>query len=108
MLRSTPARTLGAALTSLALLPAVAAAQTPATTTTTTTTTPPVTAPATGQFTITAEKVGPGRAVLAGTRFRIRGVVQPYVAGQTATVRVYRGDKKLFVKNLALLPSKTG
>lgn len=108
MMRSTPARTLGAALTSLALLPAVAAAQTPATTTTTTTTTPPVTAPATGQFTITAEKVGPGRAVLAGTRFRIRGVVQPYVAGQTATVRVYRGDKKLFVKNLALLPSKTG
>ncbi len=88
-----------------ALLPAGAQAQTP----------PPVTpppaaqpAPVSGQFTLTAERVGAAKAVLAGRRFRVRGVVQPYVAGQTATVRFYRGKSKLKVKVVQLLPSSTG
>jgi lipoprotein-anchoring transpeptidase ErfK/SrfK len=109
MTRST--RALLGALTPFLLLPGAAAAQAPTTTTPAPPATPPATsapAPVTGVFTLTPERVGSGRAVLAGTRFRIRGVVQPYVAGQTATVRIYRGDKKLFVKNVALLPSKTG
>jgi hypothetical protein len=69
----------------------------------------PVAKPAvSGTFTLTAERVGTGKAVLSGRRFRVRGVVQPYVAGQKATVRFYRGRAKVKVKVVQLLPSSTG
>ncbi len=91
----TRSRLLAAPL-ALLLLPASAAAQDPAP------------APVQGLFTLTAERVGSGKAVLAGQRFRVRGVIQPFVAGQSATVRFYRGDRKLAAKNVQLLPSSTG
>ena len=57
--------------------------------------------PSSGLFTLTAERVGSGKAVLAGRRFRVRGVIQPFVAGQQASVRFYRGDGKLAAKRVA-------
>jgi lipoprotein-anchoring transpeptidase ErfK/SrfK len=103
----TRARPLAAALLTLVLAPATAAAQQPTPPPTTPTTTP-VPAPIQGSLTLTAERVGTGKAVLAGRRFRVRGVLQPYVAGQAATVRFYRGKSKLKVKRIQLLPSSTG
>jgi hypothetical protein len=98
-------RLLAGSISVLALVPATAVAQQPPPTTPAPTTAP---APVNGLFTLTAERVGSGKAVLSGRRFRVRGVVQPYVAGQTATVRFYRGKSKLKVKAVQLLPSKTG
>jgi hypothetical protein len=103
-------------LMTLALVPAAARAQEP-TPPVPPPAAPPVTPPAPkpvappaiqGSLTLTAERVGSGRSVLAGRRFRVRGVVQPYVAGQKATVRFYRGRSKLKVKSVQVLPSKTG
>jgi hypothetical protein len=106
-----------AALTTLALTaPAVASAQTttpaPSSTTAPSTTAPPSTpvpaptpapAPATGRLTVTLEKVnGRSSAVLDGQRFRVRGEVRPYVAGQKVVVRFYRGKKKLAAKTVAV------
>jgi lipoprotein-anchoring transpeptidase ErfK/SrfK len=65
--------------------------------------------PAGGVFKVVPERVGQGRQrVLAGTRWRVRGVVDPYVPGQTATIRFYRGTHKLFEKQMVLQPSSTG
>ncbi|HEX6387897.1 MAG TPA: L,D-transpeptidase family protein [Solirubrobacteraceae bacterium] len=99
----TRVRLLAAGLLALALAPATAMAQQPTPPPTT-----PAAAPIQGSLTLTAERVGSGKSVLAGSRFRVRGVLQPYVAGQTATVRFYRGKSKLKVKRVALLPSSTG
>ncbi|WP_205696292.1 L,D-transpeptidase family protein [Conexibacter sp. SYSU D00693] len=58
---------------------------------------------------LSAEKVNGARStVLAGTRFRVRGVLTPYVAGQTATVRFYRGDQRISRRQVTLLPSASG
>lgn len=84
--------------------PAAAAAQDPQPPASTT----PATSPAQGVFSLTPERVGSSRSVLAGERWRVRGVIKPYVANQTATVRFYRGSSKLKVKVVKLLPSKTG
>ena len=104
MLRAHPL--LLAAATAL-LLPSVAFAQDPAPPAA-----PPPPAPAAtpvkGKLSLTAERVGSASAVLSGRRFRVRGVLQPYVAGQKATVRFYRGNKKLLAKQVTLLPSRTG
>jgi lipoprotein-anchoring transpeptidase ErfK/SrfK len=105
---------------SIAFLLAVAgpaAAQTTATPPTTaappTTATPPVTtpppapAPAKGTLSVTLEKVnGRSASILAGDRFRVRGVVKPYVAGQKVVVRFYRGEKKLASKAVMVKPVK--
>lgn len=90
-----------AAVTALLLTPSTTLAQDPA---------PPPPPPAEPPtFAVTPEKVG-GKAAsaLAGDRWRIRGVVTPFVAGEKATVRVYRGTKKLMVKSVSLLPSASG
>jgi peptidoglycan hydrolase-like protein with peptidoglycan-binding domain len=99
-----------AVLTTLALAaPVAASAQTttgaPSSTTAPSTTTPPPTAPvpapapapaARGTLSVTLEKVnGRSAAILSGQRFRVRGTVRPYVAGQRVVVRFYRGDRKL-------------
>jgi peptidoglycan hydrolase-like protein with peptidoglycan-binding domain len=105
-----------AALTTLALAaPAAALAQTttgtppsttapPASTTTPPATAPvPAPAPAKGTLSLTLEKVnGRSAAVLKGQRFRVRGTVRPYVAGQKVVVRFYRGDKKLASKSVTV------
>jgi len=101
----TRTRSLAGTLLALALLPAAAQAQTPPPATPPATTPP---APVSGEFTLTPERVGAGKAVLSGRRFRVRGVVEPYVPGQKATVRFYRGRAKLKVNVVQLLPSKTG
>ncbi|HWI73585.1 MAG TPA: L,D-transpeptidase family protein [Baekduia sp.] len=104
-----------AALSTAILLAAAgsAAAQTTATPPTTSappsTTSPPAPAPATGTLRVTLEKVnGRSASILAGDRFRIRGTVKPYVAGQSVVVRFYRGEKKIASKKVAVLASKSG
>lgn len=65
--------------------------------------------PVAGTLTLTPEKVGGKRAgVLAGTRWRVRGTLMPYVADQRVAVRFYRANKKIAVKNVRVLPSRTG
>jgi hypothetical protein len=98
-----------------------AAAQTPSTAAPPTTGAPPSTttpppavpapapAPATGTLGLTLEKVnGRSAAILAGSRFRVRGAVTPYVAGQSVVVRFYRGEHKLASKQVAIKPTKNG
>jgi peptidoglycan hydrolase-like protein with peptidoglycan-binding domain len=110
-----------AALTTLALTASAAQAQTttgappttgaPSSTTAPSTTVPPTTtpappAPATGTLRLSLEKVnGRSDAVLAGDRFRVRGTVKPYVAGQKVVVRFYRGKKKLASKSVTVKAS---
>ncbi|HYF25369.1 MAG TPA: peptidoglycan-binding domain-containing protein, partial [Baekduia sp.] len=68
----------------------------------------PTTAPA-PTLAITPERVGGSRAVvLAGTRFRVRGVVTPAVAGEQVTVRFYRGTRRIARRTVTLLASPTG
>ncbi len=115
-MRHVPA--LPALIVLLLALPPVAAAQDPAATA-------PAPAPArsrgparpakpapeaaSGSLTITPEKVGGSSAsVLAGTGWRVRGTLTPYVADQRVAVRFYRGGKKILVKNVRVLPSRTG
>jgi peptidoglycan hydrolase-like protein with peptidoglycan-binding domain len=81
----------------------------PSSTTAPSTTAPPTTAPvpapapAKGTMTLTLEKVnGKSAAVLDGQRFRVRGTVKPYVAGQKVVVRFYRGSKKLSSKSVTV------
>jgi lipoprotein-anchoring transpeptidase ErfK/SrfK len=48
------------------------------------------------------------RVALAGQPWRVRVVMQPWVAGQTTTVRFYRHGRKLRVVNVTMLMSSTG
>lgn len=81
----------------------------PASTTVPPTTTPPAPVPAKGTLSVTLEKVnGKSAAILAGDRFRVRGTVKPYVAGQKVTVRFYRGERKIAAKAVTVLSSKGG
>jgi len=57
---------------------------------------------------LTPERVSNGHLALAGTPWRVRVVMQPWVEGQTATVRFYRHGHKLRVVNLNLTMSPTG
>jgi L,D-transpeptidase catalytic domain len=57
---------------------------------------------------LTPERVGHDRAVLAGAQWRVRVVLQPYVEGQVATVRFYRHGRRLAAVQVALQPSPTG
>jgi len=61
-----------------------------------------------GRLALRAERVGGGRAVLAGARWRVRGTLTPYVAGQLVTVRFVRSGRRLKVKRVAVRPSRTG
>jgi lipoprotein-anchoring transpeptidase ErfK/SrfK len=111
-------RLLAAAVTALMSLVVAgpAAAQTTATPPTTAapppTTTPapaPAPVPATGTLGLTLEKVnGASAAILAGDRFRVRGAVTPFVAGQTVVVRFYRGDRKIASKKVTIKATKNG
>jgi lipoprotein-anchoring transpeptidase ErfK/SrfK len=48
------------------------------------------------------------RVALAGQPWRVRVVMQPWVAGQTVTVRFYRHGHKLRAVNVSMLMSSTG
>jgi hypothetical protein len=81
----------------------------PPTTATPPATTAPAPTQATGTLKLTLEKVnGKAASILAGDRFRIRGAVKPYVAGQSVVVRFYRGDKKLASKKVAVQQGSAG
>jgi hypothetical protein len=95
---------------SLALsLSTVAGAQTlPAPTPTPTPPPAPAPAPAPGAMSLKLERVhrvGHDDVVLQGDRVRVRGVVTPYVPGQTVVVRLYRGRAKLAAKAVAVKPA---
>jgi lipoprotein-anchoring transpeptidase ErfK/SrfK len=57
---------------------------------------------------LTPERVTGDRLALAGQPWRVRVVMQPWVEGQTATVRFYRHGHKLRVVNVNLTMSPTG
>src|SRR5512132_1162400 len=71
---------------------------------------PPAAAAADGPLlSLTPESVGGAqREVVAGAAWRVRVVIQPWVAGQTATVRFYRHGRRLRAVNVVLAPSPTG
>ena len=96
MRRSTISPILAGAL--LAAVPAAAAAQS----------TPPPAAP---KLSITTEQVSVsgGRATaLVGQQWRVRVVLSPLIAGQTAVVRFYRDGRRVAAAQLPLAPSATG
>lgn len=96
MRRSTISPLLAGAL--LAAVPAAAAAQS----------TPP---PAAAKLSITTEQVSVsgGRATaLVGQQWRVRVVLRPPIAGQTAVVRFYRDGRRVAAAQLPLVPSPTG
>src|SRR3954464_9074185 len=57
---------------------------------------------------LTPERVTANRLALAGQPWRVRVVMQPWVEGQTATVRFYRHGHKLRAANVSLLAWRTG
>ena len=64
-------------------------------------------APAAAKTTLKLEgvaKARAGRIVPAGQRFVVRGTVTPVVAGQQATVRLFRNGRKVRAKRLAVQP----
>src|SRR4051795_8878588 len=65
-------------------------------------------APAAPKLSITTERVNVsgGRAsALTGQQWRVRIVLKPFVAGQTAVVRFYRGGRRLPDPQLPLRPA---
>jgi hypothetical protein len=70
---------------------------------------PPAPTPVRGTIKLTPEEVGGARAdVLAGARWRVRGVVKPYVPGQKVTVRFYHGAHRLGTKTVHVSASSDG
>ena len=71
--------------------------------------TPSVTGPVAGQLELALQNVGgsPPFALL-GRRIAVRGVVTPYVAGQTVTVSFYRQGQKVAGSVVSVLPVGNG
>jgi peptidoglycan hydrolase-like protein with peptidoglycan-binding domain len=106
--------TLCVALLLCVLAPAAVAAETPTTappTTPTPTPTPPAPAPASaaGRMQLVLQKVGgsPPFAIVGG-RIAVRGIVTPYVGGQSVKVSFYRDGRKVGVKVVSVLATGTG
>jgi hypothetical protein len=57
---------------------------------------------------LTTEQVGGDAVTLVGQPWRVRVVLQPWVEGQTATVRFYRHGKRIAAVPVTFQPSKTG
>jgi hypothetical protein len=70
---------------------------------------PSTSLPSAGQMKLELKRVG-GTPLFAlmGTRVVLRGVVTPYVAGQTVKVSFYREGRKVEVRILSLLPMRNG
>jgi L,D-transpeptidase catalytic domain len=86
-------------------LPAAAAAQVPPPPP------PPAPPPAQGSLALQAEKVhrdGPRRVALTRDAWRVRGVVRPYVPGQTVVVRFYRDGRRIHQQSETVLPGPGG
>lgn len=96
---------LPAILATLAMAPAASAAEAPATTTAT----PASPLPAVGAIRLTLQGVG-GRPLFAtvGQRFVLRGVVTPYVAGQTVQISLYLDGRKVGVRTVGVLAGTGG
>jgi L,D-transpeptidase catalytic domain/Putative peptidoglycan binding domain len=105
---------LAAAVALVSAAPAAAQDPVPSGTAPSTTTPPPpattpVPAPGAARLTLALERVnGRAASVLAGDRFRVRGTVTPYVAGQQVVVRIYRGARKLASRRVAVQATSTG
>ncbi len=100
-----------AALACLVSLPSAAAATTPVATTPVPSTppAPPAGAPVAGHIRLVLQKVGgsPTFAIVA-QRIVVRGIVVPYVAGQTVKVSFYREGRKVAVKRVSVLAVGNG
>ena len=57
---------------------------------------------------LTPERVGGDRVTLAGQPWRVRVVLQPWVEGQTATVRFYRHGRRIAAVPVTFQRSPTG
>ena len=73
-------------------VPATASAQAPV---------PAPAAPAKATLRVAVRSADPA-GVLAGERWVVRGTLKPYVPGQKATVRLYRHNRKVLVRELAI------
>ncbi len=93
----------GAVLACLAASPASAlaeAAPVPA---------PPAASPAAGRISLVLQKVGGNPTfALVGRRIVVRGIVTPYVAGQSVKVSFYRDGRKVAVRTVAVLARGNG
>jgi peptidoglycan hydrolase-like protein with peptidoglycan-binding domain len=120
-LRRGTGATLGRALPFAVLLcfaaaPAAGAAEGASTTPTpttptlpTTSTTPTTPAPTAGRIKLVLQRVGGRpRFALVGQRIVVRGVVIPYVAGQTVKLSFYREGRKVAVKRVGVLALGNG
>ncbi len=74
-------------------MPATASAQAPVPV--------PAPAPAKGTLRLVVRSADPG-GILAGERWVVRGTLKSYVPGQKATVRLYRHNRKILVRELAI------
>jgi peptidoglycan hydrolase-like protein with peptidoglycan-binding domain len=95
-------------MAALATLAAPAAAQDQPVPPPTTPPPAPAPAPAAGQMTVVVDHVGKFATTLTGKRFRVRGDVVPYVAGQHVVVRFFRDGKKFLAKRAAVKPGTSG
>ncbi len=100
---------LSAAITCLFALPAMAAAETPPVASTPAPAPAPVPPPVAGKIKLVLQKVG-GKPLFArvGRRVVVRGIVTPYVAGQSIKVSFYRDGRKVGVETVAVLPVGNG
>jgi hypothetical protein len=70
---------------------------------------PPAPAAAAGQIKLVVQRAfGKPPFVIAGSRMVVRGIVIPYVGGQTVKVSFYRDGRKVEVKNVTVLPIGNG
>ncbi len=94
---------------SLVAVPVVGAQDAVTTTTTETTPAPAPVVRVKSRMRIKLERVnGKQRAVITGTRIRVRGSVGVYVPGQQVTVRVYRGGRKVNVRRVTVQRAGSG
>jgi L,D-transpeptidase catalytic domain len=100
---------LGAALTCLLAVPALAAGETPPVASTPAPVTTPAPPPVAGKIKLVLQKVG-GKPLFArvGRRVVVRGIVTPYIAGQSIKVSFYRDARKVGVETVAVLPVGNG
>jgi hypothetical protein len=70
---------------------------------------PPTPSAAAGQIKLVVERAfGKPPFVIAGSRMVVRGIVIPYVGGQTVKVSFYREGRKVEVKDVSVVPIGNG
>src|SRR2546422_917361 len=69
---------------------------------------PPAPVPAGGHIKLVPEEVGAHKVAVAGVRWRVRGVVAPFIPGQRVTVRFYRGSRRLRSVDVAVQAGPAG